>query len=231
MTAPTVRGQTTPPTAAGASAAPAPAPPAPRVLQRAVQAMIDELQATDPSPVVTVTGLDGGKRVVQPPSAVDDAPPALRYTPITMVEFLIANPGLELRAIAKAFGRTMGWLSTVVASDQFQRTLDPRRSEVLDPYFTSTMDERFRSLALRSSHILLEKLDGREVSDQLVLKATELSIKALGMGIAPPETPAVVERKLSVAEKMEAAMMEMDRRSAERTLEAVLVEVPEGKNE
>lgn len=193
-------------------------------LQQAAQAMIDELR----EPVVTVTGVDGEKRMVQPREgeAVGGIP-ALRYTPITMVEFLIANPGLGLKEIAKAFGRTMGWLSTVVASDVFQRTLDPRRSEVLDPYFTSTMDERFRSLALRSSHILLEKLDGKEVSDQLVLKATELSIKALGMGIAPPETPAVVERKLSVAEKMEAAMAEMDRRSAERTLEAVLVEVPE----
>ena len=193
-------------------------------LQQAAQAMIDELR----EPVVTVTGVDGEKRMVQPREgeAVGGIP-ALRYTPITMVEFLIANPGLGLKEIARAFGRTMGWLSTVVASDVFQRTLDPRRSEVLDPYFTSTMDERFRSLALRSSHILLEKLDGKEVSDQLVLKATELSIKALGMGIAPPETPAVVERKLSVAEKMEAAMAEMDRRSAERTLEAVLVEVPE----
>ena len=197
-------------------------------LQQAAQAMIDELR----EPVVTVTGVDGEKRMVQPREGEGmggmGGIPALRYTPITMVEFLIANPGLGLKEIARAFGRTMGWLSTVVASDVFQRTLDPRRSEVLDPYFTSTMDERFRSLALRSSHILLEKLDGKEVSDQLVLKATELSIKALGMGIAPPETPAVVERKLSVAEKMEAAMAEMDRRSAERTLEAVLVEVPEG---
>jgi hypothetical protein len=186
--------------------------------------MIDELR----EPVVTVTGVDREKRMGQPREGEGmGGIPALRYTPITMVEFLIANPGLGLKEIARAFGRTMGWLSTVVASDAFQRTLDPRRSEVLDPYFTSTMDERFRSLALRSSYILLEKLDGKEVSDQLVLKATELSIKALGMGIAPPETPAVVERKLSVAEKMEAAMAEMDRRSAERTLEAVLVEVPE----
>ena len=197
----------------------------------AVQDMLDELAApeaahsvgtpplSDTQPRVTVIREDGTRVPVGP------APTLQRYSPIGMVEFLIANPGMPLRDIASSYGRTLGWLATVVASDAFQRALDPRRAEVTDPYFTATMDERFRALALRSGHILLNKLDAADASDHLVLKATELSIKALGMGIAPAEPPEPAERKLTVAEKMQAAMEAMDARQAARTLNMTLTEV------
>lgn len=189
-------------------------------------ALLSELAPGAPTlaplpPVVTVIGVDGTRTVVGPPTSV----PVLTYSPIGMVEFLCAHPELSLKQIAAAYGRTMSWLSTIVASDQFQRALDPRRSEVMDPFFTSTMNERFQALALRSGHILLEKLNLADVSDHVVLKATELSIKALGMGIAPPVVAEPVERKLTVAEKMQAAMDEMDKRQAARTLDLDLKEV------
>lgn len=173
-------------------------------------------------PAVTVIRPDGTRVAV---NGAEPSPTVQRYSPIGMVEFLIANPGMPLRDIASSYGRTLGWLSTVVASDAFQRALDPRRVEVTDPFFTATMDERFRALALRSGHILLNKLDAPDASDHLVLKATELSIKALGMGIAPPEPAEPAERKLTVAEKMQAAMEAMDARQAARTLDMTLTEV------
>ena len=189
-------------------------------------ALLSEL--CDDAPTVTVIRADGSRASVLPAEPSPTAPPGLRYTPIELIEFLIAHPGMPLKSVASAFGRTMSWLSSVVASDSFQSALDPRRGEVLDPFFTATMDERFRALALRSGHILLEKLDQREVSDHVVLKATELSIKALGMGIAPPVAAPAGEPKLTVAEKMEQAMAEMDRRQAERTLDITLTEVKNG---
>jgi len=200
--------------------------------EAAVQALASQ-KGTDvggpATPVVTVTK-DGHSTVVGsagPPLAVQV------YSPVGLVEFLIANPTLTLTGIAKAYGRTMSWLSQIVASDAFQRALDPRRDEVLDPFFTATLDERFRALALRSGAILLDKLNSAEASEHLVLKATELSIKALGMGIAPPDAPAYAEPKMTVAEKMELAMAEMDKRMAAKgilTVEVVEAKPAEPKN-
>lgn len=178
-------------------------------------------------PVVTVVTADGQRIPVLPAKQA----PALHYSPIGLVEFLIANPGLSLKDIAKAYGRTASWLSSIVASDNFQKVLDPRRSEVSDPFFTATMEERFRALALRSGHILLEKLDQKEVSDHVILKATELSIKALGMGMTPPAQETIPEVKLTVAEKMAQAMELMDKRRDAVALEMEIAPQTEEKDE
>ena len=183
-------------------------------LSERAQAMIDELRPAAPRAPLAAAPL-----------------PRQTYSPIGLVEFLVANPGLTLKEIAAAYGHGMGWLSTVVASDTFQRALDPHRDEVLDPFFTATMDERFRALALRSGHLLLSKLDSPEVSEHLLLKATELSIKALGMGIAPPEAPAYAEPKLTVAEKMELAMAEMDKQRVSREEKVLDIAMTEVKDE
>jgi hypothetical protein len=82
-------------------------------------------------------------------------------------------------------------MAAVLASEAFQLALDPRRHLVLDPSLTATMGERFKALAIRTSNVLLEKLDNPEVSDLILLKATEVSVKALGMGAqAAPQLPA-----------------------------------------
>ena len=152
--------------------------------------------------------------------------PTQRYTPSAMVELMVAAPDLTHTQLAAAFGRTPSWLSNVLASDAFQQAVAPVRHLILDPSLTATMEERFRALAMRSADVLLLKLDSKEVNDLTVLKAAEIGVKALGMGQRIvqeiPVAPPIASDQLSVAEKILAAMDELDRK---RTLTAKTVDV------
>lgn len=106
------------------------------------------------------------------------------YTPEAMIEVLIAHPDWALAQYAREFGRSKGWMASVLASEAFQQTMAPHKNQILNPAITATMEERVRALAIRSMDVLQEKLDSKEVSDLVVLKATELGIKGLGMGQA-----------------------------------------------
>jgi hypothetical protein len=109
------------------------------------------------------------------------------YEPAVMVQLIIDNPNWTHKQYAKHFGRTTGWFASVLASDNFQQCLDLRRSEVADPSLTATLEERFRALTLRSLDVLQVMLDNPKVQDATVLKAAEIGIKALGLGMKKDE--------------------------------------------
>lgn len=123
------------------------------------------------------------------------------YTPQAMIEVMIAHPDWALAQYAREFGRTKGWMASVLASESFQQTMAPYKHQILNPAITATMEERVRALAIRSMDVLQEKLDSKEVSDLVVLKATELGIKGLGMGQVKeadkPNTPTVGVEELA----------------------------------
>lgn len=104
------------------------------------------------------------------------------YSHEALIQAAIANPGWGTLKLAQFFGQTPGWLSSVVASDEFQLTLDPVRKQVKQTFLTATLEERFRGLTLRSMDVLQERLNDPKVQDATVLKAAELGIKALGLG-------------------------------------------------
>ena len=114
--------------------------------------------------------------------------PTIPYTPQALITLLLGKPGLPQAQYAAAFGRGVSWLSSVLASAQFQVMLDPHRHLIADPAITANMEERFRALAMQSLAVLQQKLEGPEVSDFLATKAAELSVKALGMGQVAPVT-------------------------------------------
>lgn len=144
-----------------------------------------------------------------PESAVfkpDEARQALvPYSHEELIEVAIANPGWGTTSLAKHFGQTPGWISNVVASDEFQRRLDPVRSQVKQPFLTATLEERFRGLTLRSMEVLQQRLDDPKVQDATVLKAAELGIKALGLGKKDDDETA--KPKVNALDKL-AAMLE-----------------------
>jgi hypothetical protein len=107
-----------------------------------------------------------------------------------MVELMVEQPGWTNKKLAAHFGKGAGWFASVLASDSFQLELDKRRGEIANPSLTATMDERFRALALRSLDVLQDKLDSKDVSDNIVLRAAEIGVKALGMGQVAPQVPA-----------------------------------------
>lgn len=136
------------------------------------------------------------------------------YSHQSMVELMLAHPEYSHAMFANHFGRAPSWMASVLASDSFQQALEPVRHLVVDPTLTASMEERFRALALRSVTVLQDRLNSSGVSDLVVLKAAEIGVKALGMGQRPVEVapPPPAQATLSVAEKILAAMDELDRK-------------------
>lgn len=145
------------------------------------QRMIDEA----PKPVIKASG--------SKPKGMDAPPPAIHkvdeqrqldcpYSHEGLIDLMIVNPTWPSLKLAKHFGQTPGWLASIIASDEFQQVLDPRRSLVRSPFITATLEERFRGLTLRSLEVLQARLDDPKVQDATILKAAEIGIKALGLG-------------------------------------------------
>lgn len=138
-----------------------------------------------------------------------------RYSPDTMVDLMVAHPYYTPKQFAEHFGREKSWFYSVIASEAFQLRLAERKSEIADPALTATLDERFRSLTMKSLDVLHSKLDSKEVGDMLVTKAAEIGVKALGMGqvTAPPPSapaPATIDQ---LAERLTAALEKQRRNS------------------
>lgn len=153
------------------------------------------------------------------------------YTPQALVQFILANPGWTHQQYGEAFGCGSAWFAGVLASQSFQTALDPVRGQIHDPSITATMDERFRALTMQGLSVLQSKLDGKEVSDFLVVKAVELGTKALGMGQAVPvtvEAPKEVGAE-AVAARIMQAMADAKARTNATAVDAVIVkETPNG---
>lgn len=119
---------------------------------------------------------------VTPPAPTMGNIAKLRYSHVDMIDFIIANPGVTQREMARRYGYTEGWISNVMASDAWQAAMAARRDEVVDPALKASMEERFRGMTILSLQKLQAKLEAPQVSDQVVLRAVELGAKACGIG-------------------------------------------------
>jgi hypothetical protein len=107
----------------------------------------------------------------------------INYTHDAMIDLIIASPAINQDAIAKHFGYTAGWVSQVFSSDTFQARLAERKDELVDPTIRATIEERLKAIAYQSLDVLRQKLEaGTKASDELVLRAAEITAKALGYG-------------------------------------------------
>lgn len=115
-------------------------------------------------------------------------PPKIRYTHEAMADLILQNPWISQNQLAAHFGYSPGWISTVITSDAFQAFLHSRQAELVDPELRATLEERLRALTAQSLRVLQEKVSQPfgQVPDQLALRAAELGIKGLGLGVAPP---------------------------------------------
>lgn len=158
---------------------------------------LEQLLAPSPQPLTPMTEL-----VIE---AAASTSLAASYSHAAMVQLMVDNPTWSHKKFAAHWGKGAGWFASVLASDAFQSELDKRRGEIPNPELTATMDERFRALALRSLDVLQDKLGGKEVSDNIVLRATEIGVKALGMGQAVPPPTAPSGNVDTLAERLVAA--------------------------
>ena len=183
-----------------------------------------------PEKVVTLAPSIGLARV-KPEGGLSMAPgAALRYSPALFVDLIINNPDNSSKQLGEIFGKPQSWVAQVLASANFQSALDPRRTEVLNPEYAMTLEERFRGLTIRSLNILQEKMEaGKVLPDMTVLKIAELGIKALGMGqkaaekAAPEEAPK--NSSEMVADRIMAAMAKRKEAMQENTVDVEVREV------
>ena len=105
----------------------------------------------------------------------------VNYSHDAMIDILIANPGITQNELAKMFGYTVPWVSRVTNSDAFLARLAERKTEIVDPALTASIDEKLRAVASKSLDVVLEKLALTNNPD-LAMKALETTTKALGYG-------------------------------------------------
>jgi hypothetical protein len=76
----------------------------------------------------------------------------------------------------------------------FRDRLNERLGDLIDPMLKRTVNERIEALVVRTLEIMFLKLDEpdvKKIPDQLVLRALEISTRALGMGRPESEGPLV----------------------------------------
>lgn len=105
----------------------------------------------------------------------------VRYSHDAMIDLIIARPEVSQGELALHFGYTQPWVSRVMNSDAFQARLAERKTELIDPTITATLDEKLRALAAKSLDVVLEKLTLTN-SVEVGLKAIEITTRALGYG-------------------------------------------------
>jgi hypothetical protein len=108
-----------------------------------------------------------------------------------LVEWLVVHPGATHAEIGAAYGRPAGWFSTIVVTSEFQDAMGPRRAEIDNPGVTTTLEERFQALVVRSVDILQSKLSVANPDPLLTLEAAKLGVRALGLGNAGRDTKPV----------------------------------------
>ena len=108
----------------------------------------------------------------------------VRYSHDAMIDQIIAQPMISQNQLAAMFGYTPAWVSTVMSSDAFKERLAERRSEIINPELTLSVQDRFRAVVERGLSVLQDKLSAPSsaVPDNLVLKAVELGAKGLALG-------------------------------------------------
>jgi hypothetical protein len=111
-------------------------------------------------------------------------PAKVSYTHEAMIDLLLTRPGITQNELAEAFGYTPAWVSRIMVSDAFRAKLAERRAEIIDPEVRDRAKKNFEAIVLRSQDLLMEKLNASatQVSDATVLRALDISSKAIGYG-------------------------------------------------
>lgn len=142
----------------------------------------------------TSQALPGGSPQTNKSAAGNALKRGVNYSHEAMIDLIIGCPGISQNDIAKHFGYTPSWISTLMASDAFQAQLAKRRSEVIDPVLLATVEHKFKGILDRAADVIMAKLDKPvvDISDQFALKSFEVASKAAGYGarVDVPPVPA-----------------------------------------
>ena len=96
-----------------------------------------------------------------------------------LLEYLVCNPQMSQREIAKELGYTEAWLSTIINSDLFQAQYRELCEERRQPALHSIRDKMTRAAAAALDKIQ-ERLDGGLVSDQFLINLSPALLDRIG---------------------------------------------------
>lgn len=161
------------------------------------------------------------------------AAPKPPYTPAAMIDLFLAHPEYTHAQFAAHFGYKASWFASVLISNAFQAVLDLRREAVaaVAPHLAGTMQDMFQAMTVQSLAVLQARLEDPKATEDLVIKAINAGVKALGMGtpgaLPPPtqRTPTLEELALRLSQPKTIAPTEQ-REPRDYTIEATLQEIP-----
>lgn len=100
-----------------------------------------------------------------------------------IIDYLIANPHVSNNDVAKEFGVTPQWLSTVKHSDAFQEVYQRRYKEVSNRFFLN-LHQKVTMLAETAVDILQDRLeaDGMVLPSDFVKELAEMALRHSVLG-------------------------------------------------
>jgi hypothetical protein len=101
-----------------------------------------------------------------------------------IIAFLVANPTMRKQDVARAFGVTPAWLSTVIHSDAFQAKLAERQAQFFSAA-TQTIREKLETVAHLSLDKLIEHAEF-EIETKEIRANAEMALERLGYGAQGP---------------------------------------------
>lgn len=105
----------------------------------------------------------------------------LNYSHEAMIDLILQDPTVTTAELAEVFGYSRGWVSRILASDSFQARLAQRKSALVDPILARGLNERLRSVAMRSMDVIEERLATGEAPAAYAMDALELATAGLGV--------------------------------------------------
>ena len=129
-----------------------------------------------------------------------------------MVDTILARPEITMAELGEKYGYSATWTNYIVSSPGFKRLLEKRRDEVINPIIIASTEERLQAVVNRSLDVIHEKLskNADQVSENLALRALELSSKAMGLGQVKAATVVVESNHLDNLAKRLVALRPRD---------------------
>ena len=104
----------------------------------------------------------------------------LKYTHEAMIDLILQAPNVTSAELGECFGYSPSWVSRILVSDSFQARMAQRKSALVDPIIARSLNERLRSVAIRSMEVIEEKLTA-EPSAAYAMDALALATNGIGM--------------------------------------------------
>ena len=104
----------------------------------------------------------------------------LKYSHEAMIDLILAEPTVTNRELAEIFGYGENWVGQIRKSDAFEARLQERKSILIDPAITRTIEDRLVQVTTKAIERVQEKLEAEDVSASYALEALGIATSLRG---------------------------------------------------